>query len=159
MTPRKSNSLLRKLGFWSVILSLPLLLGTHLYRTRCKIEWAHEGSTKGNCGAIKSAISIYYGDHNGIWPKRLDQPDFLGKYIDEIPRVRLSHFGHPDSNMVETFPFLKPNGDLDPTLLRDTGHWLYDSATGTVAVDCTHRDDRGRPLHGMPEPDSKKEAR
>jgi len=38
-------------------------------------EAAREAATKANIEAIKSAISIYYGDHEGIWPDTLDVSD------------------------------------------------------------------------------------
>ena len=97
---------------------------------------------------FKSAISIYYGDHEGLWPPRLDDPDFVKKYLtDGIPQIHLEHRGHEPSNFVETYPFTKGEDEIDFSLLRDTGHWLYDSSTGTVLLDCTHKNDRGVPYY------------
>ena len=61
------------------------------------MERSRDGATKGNIGAIKSAISIYYGDHEGTYPYDLTAVnpmasstswDFLVKYIDAVPAVK-----------------------------------------------------------------------
>ena len=61
------------------------------------MERSRDGATKGNIGALKSAISIYYGDHEGIYPTDLTAVypggvstawNFLAKYIDTIPAVK-----------------------------------------------------------------------
>jgi general secretion pathway protein G/type IV pilus assembly protein PilA len=61
------------------------------------MERSRDGATKGNIGALKSAISIYYGDHEGVYPTDLTGINpggtstawqFLAKYIDIIPAVK-----------------------------------------------------------------------
>ena len=59
------------------------------------MERSRDGATKGNIGALKSAVSIYYGDHEGTYPSDLTAPylsgtswNFLAKYIDNIPAVK-----------------------------------------------------------------------
>ena len=61
------------------------------------MERSRDGATKGNIGALKSAVSIYYGDHEGTYPTDLTAVfpggtstswEFLGKYIDTIPQVK-----------------------------------------------------------------------
>ena len=60
------------------------------------MERSRDGATKGNIGALKSAISIYYGDHEGTYPTDLTAIyptgttawNFLGKYIDTIPSIQ-----------------------------------------------------------------------
>jgi len=94
-----------------------------------KIGW-----TIGHLGTVRSGLAIYYGDNNGQWPSRLDDP----------PEADLRAFGHTPSNAVEMRPFLDAKGAVDRAALRDTGGWLYDSKSGTLIVDCTHRDRGGR---------------
>ena len=53
------------------------------------LERAREGATKGNIGAIKSAISIYYGDNTGIWPN--DLTGQFTNYLERIPPVKVTH--------------------------------------------------------------------
>lgn len=62
------------------------------------MERSRDGATKGNIGALKSAISIYYGDHDGSNPTDLTAIfanvagntawNFIAKYIDDIPAVK-----------------------------------------------------------------------
>ena len=146
MTPRKSNSLLRKLGFWSVILSLPLLLGTHLYRTRCKIEWAHEGSTKGNCGAIKSAISIYYGDTEGVYPDYLivSQLYTFSRYLEAMPPVKATHSGIGNGISESPSGTQVVHTSNENILVTGTG-WLYSNISGHVYVNSSARDSKNSP--------------
>src|ERR1041385_76742 len=69
------------------------------------LEKSREGATKGNIGAIRSAISIYSGDWQGVWPSFLDateattasQPNdgwfangSKGSYMDSIPAVKVT---------------------------------------------------------------------
>jgi len=60
------------------------------------LEKAREGATKGNVGAIKSAISIYYGDNTGVFPGDLPNV-YFSNYMDRIPPVKVTHNsgGHP----------------------------------------------------------------
>jgi len=62
------------------------------------MERSRDGATKGNIGALKSAVSIYYGDHEGTYPSDLTATfvqassptswNFIAKYIDNIPAVK-----------------------------------------------------------------------
>jgi prepilin-type N-terminal cleavage/methylation domain-containing protein len=68
------------------------------------LEKSREGATKGNLGAIKSAVSNYYADQQGNYPKTLDTltwssvinsvatsyPAFLPQYLDQIPPVKVT---------------------------------------------------------------------
>jgi len=97
-----------------------------------------EGATKGNLGAIRSALSIYYGDLEGRYPAALDQLTINGKYLATIPSADMGQ--HPKSN----------SGIFAcaPSELKDTGGWAYcnkpkNKNYGSVWVDCTHRDSKG----------------
>jgi prepilin-type N-terminal cleavage/methylation domain-containing protein len=69
------------------------------------LEKSREGATKGNVGAIKSAVSIYSGDWQGVWPSYLDAASATagsftgdgwfsdgtkGAYMDLIPAVKVT---------------------------------------------------------------------
>src|SRR5688572_14866616 len=105
----------------------------------------NEANTKGNLGAIRSALSIYYGDMEGWYPTGATALNHLtadGKYMAAIPVAKLPavpthNAGHTDSNAVTL-----------ETVVTDAAGWSYnnDRTTndwGRVLVACTHRDTRG----------------
>ena len=49
------------------------------------ITKGNEANTKGNLGALRSALSIYYGDTEGTIPTTLDSLAVNGKYLQNIP--------------------------------------------------------------------------
>src|SRR6516162_6609630 len=51
------------------------------------IRKSKEGATKGNLGAVRSALSIYYGDLEGNYPTDdLTQMTVSGKFLPELPQ-------------------------------------------------------------------------
>jgi prepilin-type N-terminal cleavage/methylation domain-containing protein len=70
-----------------VVAIIGILAAVAIPKFASMLEKAREGATKGNIGAIKSAISIYYGDNQGQWPTILTDTYFL-KYMDKIPAVK-----------------------------------------------------------------------
>ena len=53
------------------------------------IRKSNEGATKGNLGSLRSALSIYYGEQEGLYPTVSDPTSVLtmdnGKYLKEVP--------------------------------------------------------------------------
>ncbi len=104
------------------------------------IQKSKEGATKGSLGAIRSALTIYYGETEGIYPTDaagITSTPFCTKYIDKIPTVKLGISTIADTNAVV---------DLDAGTLQtgDTGSWGYlGSATGDFYVSCIHTDTKG----------------
>jgi type IV pilus assembly protein PilA len=97
------------------------------------IRKAGEGSAKGNLGAIRSALSIYYGDLEGTYPDTLTALTLNGKYIQAIPVAKAPNY-HGDSST-----------SLLASVNTDTGGWNYNnvsgnSAVGNVLVNCSHTD-------------------
>ena len=103
------------------------------------IRKSNEGATKGNLGAIKSSLAIYYGDHEGVYP---DDPSSLtlgGAYLAAIPISKTPPYH------AEASTFLLVTG---PPELDDSGAWAYVNQTtaqfyGTVVVNCTDTDSKG----------------
>lgn len=105
---------------------------------------SNEGATKGSLGALRSAIAMYYGDHEGNYPgadivKELTEN---GKYINEIPYAYCPPY-HGKSNTIITKDFDKN---------KDKGGWAYkvddeEDGTGKVKgqiwVNCSHADSKG----------------
>jgi prepilin-type N-terminal cleavage/methylation domain-containing protein len=64
------------------------------------LEKSREGATKGNLSAVKSAISNYYADQQGVYPNTLDTvsftigatsyPAFIPQYIETLPGVKVT---------------------------------------------------------------------
>lgn len=109
------------------------------------VDKAREGATKGNLGAIRGAIVIFYGDNEGRYPLTLDTRrsewpgytarPFVTDYIEVMPEAKLRR-GHPgaDSRAV-TY-------GATPTT---TGGWLYNATTGAVMINSTGLDSKGIP--------------
>lgn len=120
---------------------------------------AGEGAAKGNLGAIRSGLAIYYGDTEGNYPANLDA--LVPKYLQTLPAPKQAD--HAGATGVELYgaevctvpppaPGAPPQaglvGGIDPQKLHDTGRWGYvadprSPCAGMVFVDCTHKDERG----------------
>ena len=79
-----------------VVAIIGILAAVAIPKFASMLEKAREGATQGNIGAIKSAISIYYGDRQGAWPSDLTQattanPVGFQKYLDKVPPVKVTH--------------------------------------------------------------------
>ena len=101
------------------------------------INKSKEGATKGSLGAVRSAISVYYGDQEGTYPKD-DLTSLAPRYINEIPAAKVPP-NHADSAAV---------ADDNSATLSDAGGWDYDNVTsenawGTLLVNCSHTDSKG----------------
>ncbi|MBI5623855.1 MAG: RDD family protein [Elusimicrobia bacterium] len=100
-----------------------------------------EGGTKGSLGTIRAALSIYYGDLEGVYPSDLDALTAQGKYLSSLPAAKLSKL-HPASNRVSAYP------SRSQAASADEGGWAYidnpaDSEFGSVWVNCSHTDAKG----------------
>ena len=91
-----------------------------------------EASIKGSLGTVRSAVSIYYSDQEGVYPASGSLAVSLtsgARYLQEMPYVQIPQtaYGHGRVN-TETV-----NGP-------DAGNWLYRPGSGQVVVNCTHTD-------------------
>ncbi len=104
------------------------------------IRKSSEGSSKGNLGAVRSAMSIYYGDMEGQYPQGLTALTIGGKYLAAIPAAKTPNY-HADSSA--------PLGGSEASFAGvDLGRWYLDNQAGdanigTVWVGCTHTDTKG----------------
>ena len=105
---------------------------------------SNEGATKGSLGALRSAIAMYYGDHEGNYPSAdiVKELTENGKYINEIPYAYCPPH-HGKSNNIITKDFDKN---------KDKGGWAYkaddeEDGTGKVKgqiwVNCSCTDSKG----------------
>ena len=103
------------------------------------IRKSNEGATKGNLGATRSALPIFYGDTEGHYPYHPVSLVFSGRYMMGLPKAKTPNY-HADSAKVRL--------GLDALDADDTGGWLYlaDAKSdyfGTLLVNCTHTDTKG----------------
>jgi len=100
------------------------------------IRKSSEGATKGNLGAIRSALSIYYGDMEGTYPSDLAALAISNKYLASVPTSKTPNY-HADTATV-----------LNQSGSNDAGGWQYNNVmtatnVGTLVVNCTHTDTKG----------------
>ncbi|HAH07139.1 MAG TPA: hypothetical protein DCM05_11570 [Elusimicrobia bacterium] len=103
------------------------------------IRKANEGACKGNLGAMRSALSIFYGDTLGRYPYHPSALLFGKRYLNAIPKAKTPNY-HPDSDNVRIGA---SSADTD-----DSGGWLYvgdpsSKERGAFLVNCTHTDTKG----------------
>lgn len=48
-----------------------------------------EGAIKGNLGALRTAVSVYYGDTEGVYPTDLSVLTSGGKYLHSVPLIHI----------------------------------------------------------------------
>lgn len=98
------------------------------------ITKSQESSIKGQLGAVRSAVTIYYADTEGLYPTTLGA--MTTKYIAAIPFIKVptvaAGSGHPNNN-----------GATNAINDANANRWAYFSATGLLRVNCTHADTKG----------------
>ena len=100
------------------------------------IRKSSEGASKGNLGAVRSALSIYYGDMEGQYPADVGALTISGKYLQTLPLAKAPNY-HADGSAVQL-----------ATAANDAGGWSYNATAGSanygnVVVNCTHTDSKG----------------
>ena len=93
-----------------------------------------ESAVKGSLGSVRSAVSIYYSDTEGVFPGATTLINDLtagSKYLKSMPFIGIPRPGdHGNTNTVVN-------------TVADAGNWFYNSTEGHVAVSCTHADTKG----------------
>ncbi|MEW6557249.1 MAG: prepilin-type N-terminal cleavage/methylation domain-containing protein [Elusimicrobiota bacterium] len=124
------------------------------------IRKSKEGATKGSLGAIRSALTIYYGEQEGIYPySDLANNDgtevaegattttfnnttgpFVTKYLDKLPSVKLGITALSDTTTTIFGTSIQTTGvNVD----ANQGRWWYRGATlGEMHVLCSLYDSR-----------------
>jgi len=103
------------------------------------INKSKEGATKGSLGAVRSAITVYYGDMEGVYPNDNLSQGFTPKYIAAIPVAKVPPLA--DNAAVAAVASTS-------ALTGATGGWAYvnvsgDSGWGTFVVNTVGTDSKG----------------
>ena len=136
---RKANKGFTLIELMIVVAIIGILAAIAIPKFADLIRKSNEGATKGNLGAIRSSLSIYYGDMEGVYPVDPASPTVSGKYLRVIPVAKTPPY-HADSNA-----FTLTSNQTG----TDTGGWGYNNVSsetdfGTIWVACTHTDTKGK---------------
>ena len=109
-----------------------------------------EGSTKGSLTNLRSALTIYISDNEGVIPLQyatasaaLLSSVMTPQYIGAIPTVKLGA-NHADSSVIRISLLSGASADV---VGNDTSGWVYTSNNGgTWWISCTHTDTKGNQL-------------
>ena len=101
------------------------------------IRKSKEGATVGGLGYIRSALSVYYGHCENVYPTTIDILPSERDFIDAIPKMQTPTY-HLDTT-----------ASINETSPTDSGLWSYngdatDPFWGNVHVGCLHSDLFGR---------------
>jgi type II secretory pathway pseudopilin PulG len=91
---------------------------------------SNEGKMKGNLGSMRSALTIYYGDMEGVYPSDLNSLTISGKYMGAIPAVAVPNY-HGSTQVIRHNLVTNPFGCGGGYML-DTGEWIYWSDAGAL---------------------------
>ena len=128
-----------------VVAIIGILAAIAIPRFAQMLEKSREGATKGNLGSMKSAVAIYYGDWQGVWPQTLNTSTNMtfSRYMDNIQPVKAT------ASFVAGAP--SPIGNsvtmvgLSVVPTTAGSGWMYDSAIGSLYVNSTVKDSKGIP--------------
>jgi len=131
------------LGVVVIVGYLGALLFLESDRYKELIIKSREGSARGNALILMSAINVYYGDNEGVFPKTLDE--LIPKYIKEIPKITLGDKTWAGDG--------KNTWKLDPTPLDhiteadidNSTTWIYNNEKGLITINKTGLDLKGVP--------------
>jgi prepilin-type N-terminal cleavage/methylation domain-containing protein len=136
-----------------VVAMVALLSAVAIPKMSRLIISARQAATKGNLGALRSALSIYYADNLGTYPRDdLRSLTRNGKYLTTIPGVTIPSIigtnpGHVRSNLVcniNTGCVIDMGGfgyqNISPSY-TDPDWGTYD--WGILLINCIHPDSKG----------------
>lgn len=109
-------------------------------------ERRNEAATRGNLISLQSAVSIFYGDQEGIYPPTLGTSNgsVMEVYLETVPSVRATHMD------ASTGTAESPEGSevlvtTDENITGPGRGWRYNPVTGHVHVNSAVKDARGVP--------------
>jgi len=128
-----------------VVAIIGLLAAIAIPRFANLVIKAKEAAVKGKVGSLRSAVSIYYANNEGIYPGMLDALTGEPHYLDALPKIGIPTFpAHVETDTPLHFP-------IGPFMTLDwagaVGYpgtaFVYFIPTGELRVNCTHTDTKG----------------
>lgn len=128
-----------------VVAIIGILAAIAIPRFSVVIKRSQEGATKGNLAMLRSALSVYYADNEGVYPADdLAALTANGKYLKEIPYAYVPDAGHAKNNVVEN----NDDWGMGSMLVMDRGAWFYwnweaplsPRRKGDLWIACSHQD-------------------
>jgi type IV pilus assembly protein PilA len=137
LTKRRSERGFTLIELMIVVAIIGILAAIAIPKFADLIRKSNEGSTKGNLGALKGALAVYYGENEGAYPvDDLTSLTVNGKYMQNIPPANMPPF-HAKSTVVNV-----------NTAVNDVAGWMFDNVStdtgfGSLWTNCTHTDTKG----------------
>jgi general secretion pathway protein G len=110
------------------------------------IRRTKQGKTKGELGNLRSALTLYYSDLEGMqYPQNAaaisnETGPLQTKYLSKMPTVKLGLTNYQETIDIDDFN----EGDV----LTDLGNWGYIATRGSVFVNCAQSDTKGELISG-----------
>jgi type II secretory pathway pseudopilin PulG len=109
-----------------------------------------EAAVRGQLGAVRSAISIYYADNEGRYPQSCysiyfpERAPLVPKYINPMPSIQIptvpTHlYGNSDEGNAASY--VVDEMEIENPLIRRV--YAYDFRNGHIAINCEHTDSKG----------------
>jgi prepilin-type N-terminal cleavage/methylation domain-containing protein len=126
-----------------VVAIIGILAALALPKFASLVEKSREAATKGNLNSMTSAVSIYYGDNEGVYPTWLvTQGDYaFSKYLESIPPVKATHSGI-GNGILETPSGTAVCHTTDELITTKTTGWRYNMLNGHVFVNSSATDSK-----------------
>lgn len=137
-----------------VVAIIGILAAIAIPRFAALIDKAREAGARGNLGALRSAIAIYYGDTKGYWPRSLDTqtynvgtgtdleplPAFVPKYLARIPNATLKRNALNNRSNAVLMVTTAEDQEVSGTQISLAGGWVYSSNSGDIRINSSAED-------------------
>ena len=129
-----------------VVAIIGILAALALPKFASLVEKSREAAAKGNLNSVRSSISIYYGDTEGVYPTELwtDAAYSFSKYLEKIPPVKATHSGI-GIGITESPSGTSVLHTTDETIAATGTGWRYNSSNGHIFVNSSATDSKGLP--------------
>ncbi len=132
-----------------VVAIIGILAAVAIPKIADMLRKSKEGATKGSLTNLRSALTIYISDNegltpylgpNGSVPGAAELAPFIPKYIESIPTAKLGTY-HPDMDRIVTRGAVPDRGATAQLYVASSGGWIYTSSDGGMFfVNCVHTD-------------------